>query len=388
VKITYLLNCFPNISETFISDEIYTLVKAGTEVEIFSLQTPEKNIVHDNAQYLIDKGLVHYLAVPSKKSKLISLLSAILTKPIGIFRLFRAELPTWIKLEGVSYANQIMHSKPQFIHSHFADKSTQIAHIINIVNRVPYSFTTHGYDVFFEPPDNYMDLVRLATFIYAISNFNAEYLHTTFLIPKSKILVNYCGIDLSLFTASTPRLINKALPIKILTIARLHAVKGHKVLLEAMASFKQDNEQAFELWLAGDGPLRQELEAMVKDLRLQNEVKFLGNQSQSQVRELISSSDLFVLPSLSEGLPICLMEAMAGYLPVIAPDLNGIPELIANNENGLLFERGNAERLKQAITQALSPTTDLLTMAEKARHTVEQSFSIERNVRTKFNLPG
>jgi glycosyltransferase involved in cell wall biosynthesis len=386
LKIIYLLNSFPNISETFISDEIYSLLKQGVCIEIYSLHNPEQLFVHDNAQKIIDQGCVHYLSEPTKTDKLKGLLYVLLKKPLRAFKLIKSSFPTWLFLEAISYKNIIKPSKFDFFHCHFADKSAQIAYVFNQLDHSQFSITTHGYDIFFQPPDNYFDLGVAAENIFAISNFNANYLHQTFLIPKDKIQTQYCGIDLSHFDRikTSVRSINE--PIKILTVARLHPVKGHSFLLDAIKKFKNENDVDFQLIWAGDGAEKAALENKVALLDLKEHVLFLGAQSQEEVRELIYNCDLFLLTSLSEGLPICLMEAMAGYLPVIAPNLNGIPELIDDRKSGLLFERLNVNSLLDALTFYLNNTEVVNDMIAQARQKIEHSFSINSNVKTKFKL--
>jgi len=117
------------------------------------------------------------------------------------------------------------------------------------------------------------------------------------------------------------------------TVGRLATQKGHSYLLEAIARVVNEFPNAKFLF-AGDGPLRAELETRVDALNIRNYVWFLGIRN--DIPLLLSMCDGFILPSLWEGLPIALLEAMYAGLPVIATDVEGVDEIIKDGENGLL----------------------------------------------------
>lgn len=128
--------------------------------------------------------------------------------------------------------------------------------------------------------------------------------------------------------------------------ARLVPVKGHTVLLEALQLLKNDFPH-FECWLAGDGYLKERLEAKVKELELQDHVLFLGDRN--DIPSLMRVADAMILPSLQDNLPFSVMEAQVVGLPVIGSIAGGIPEMIEDGETGLLFEKGNSKALKKQI---------------------------------------
>ena len=142
-------------------------------------------------------------------------------------------------------------------------------------------------------------------------------------------------------------------------------------------SLTEDYLPETKLYLAGDGPLRGALEKQVQALGLKGRVIFLGKLPNEQLPALLNKCEVFVLPSLYEGNPKALLEAMACGLPCLTSDIEGINEIIKHNENGLL-----AKPLKDEIKKALSLLLRDKFFAEQlglqARETIEKGFALEQ----------
>ncbi|EHO21504.1 hypothetical protein HMPREF9466_00361 [Fusobacterium necrophorum subsp. funduliforme 1_1_36S] len=121
--------------------------------------------------------------------------------------------------------------------------------------------------------------------------------------------------------------------IILCSIGELTARKNHKIILQAL--FKLNNKNIHYM-IIGQGRLKQALYDLVKKLKLESQVHFLGYRT--DIKELLSISDLYVFPSIQEGLPVALMEAMATGLPIIASNIRGNRDLIQNGRNGFLVE--------------------------------------------------
>lgn len=154
----------------------------------------------------------------------------------------------------------------------------------------------------------------------------------------------------------------------VLTAARLHPQKGHAYLLAAAA---QVPDATFVF--AGDGPLRAELEAHARDLGVADRVLFLGERA--DVPELLTAVDLVVLPSLFEGLPVSVLEAMAAERPVIATAIGGTDEAVTHERSGLLVPPRNPEALASAIRRLRSDPEFARRLAQAGRERVEREFS-------------
>jgi glycosyltransferase involved in cell wall biosynthesis len=149
------------------------------------------------------------------------------------------------------------------------------------------------------------------------------------------------------------------------------------VLLDAMAALARSHPEA-RLTLVGDGPDRAALEARAAELGLENRVTFAGYRDQDGVAEALAGSDIFVLPSFAEGLPVVLMEALAARCAVVATRIAGIPELVRHGETGLLVPPGEAAALAQAVAQLLDDPALRARLAEAGRAAVEAEFDLGR----------
>jgi glycosyltransferase involved in cell wall biosynthesis len=164
---------------------------------------------------------------------------------------------------------------------------------------------------------------------------------------------------------------------RLLFVGRLASVKGLPVLLEALAEIVKDRPDV-KLTIAGDGPDRAALESMAARLNLTANVAFSGYRSQAQVRELLQQTDVFVLPSFAEGVPVVLMEAMAAGVPVVTTRIAGIPELVEDGVSGSLTSPGDAQNLRSAIVRLLEDPDLRRRFGREGRKTIEDQFDINK----------
>jgi glycosyltransferase involved in cell wall biosynthesis len=156
----------------------------------------------------------------------------------------------------------------------------------------------------------------------------------------------------------------------VLVPARLTAQKGHSVLIRAAPAVA-----GAKFVFAGDGPDRAALAALVLQLGLNDRVTFLGHRR--DIPELIAAADVVVLPSLYEGLPLAVLEAMAAGKPVIGSRIPGVLEIITDGADGILFESGNASDLARALNEVLADSSKASRLGAAARRTVSARFSAE-----------
>ena len=149
------------------------------------------------------------------------------------------------------------------------------------------------------------------------------------------------GIDLERFKDLSRATIRKRLKIEdevkiIIFVGSLRPVKGVRYLIEAMRVIR-DKDNNIKLLLVGDGEEREYLEKLVEDLDLEKCVRFIGRVQNEEVPGYMAATDVFVLPSLSEGFPVAVVEAMGSGLPIIATKVGGLPEIIKNGEIDLII---------------------------------------------------
>jgi len=161
----------------------------------------------------------------------------------------------------------------------------------------------------------------------------------------------------------------------VLAIGRLSREKGHAVLLRALQQLRS-NPRKWKLVLVGMGPERETLMRLARSLGLSERVLFAG--AHADVRPFYATADVFVLPSLSEGSPNVLLEAMAAKLPIAATKAGGNPEIILHNETGLLVPIGDPQSLASAITQLLGEPDLASRFAEAACARATREFSVEQ----------
>jgi len=140
--------------------------------------------------------------------------------------------------------------------------------------------------------------------------------------------------------------------IAILFVGRLHPIKGVAYLIEAMPVIIRKHPKV-KLFLVGDGEERQRLESLVAKLDLDKHTTFIGQIPNEKVSQYMAASDVFVLPSLSEGLPVVTLEAIACGLPIVVTDIAGISEIIKDGENGFLVEPENSVEIAEKVLMLL-----------------------------------
>jgi glycosyltransferase involved in cell wall biosynthesis len=160
-----------------------------------------------------------------------------------------------------------------------------------------------------------------------------------------------------------------------LAVGRLVYEKGHEFLVEAMSTVTRSDSHAIA-GICGAGPLHDQLQAQIEKLNLQGKVKLLGQWD--AVPDLLAASDVFVLPSRWEGLPMALLEGMMAGLPVIATRVEGVDEVVQPGVHGLLVPLESPAELAQAIIQLLGSPQDRERMGRAARERVLSSYTTDR----------
>jgi len=378
-SICYVLRSFPLPSETFIANEAITVRDLGNKVAILYLHEGNTDVVHPVAQSLIDTCQVKQISQIGWLKILRYLLSFMMASPLRTFRtliqafkskarwsFFQALEPAWW-----CYAN-----KNDFIHAHFADVNFLYAAAISSWSKIPFGITTHGYDLRENPIGHEFvtTLFKQASLVVTISNYNKNFMAKAYGLDHDLINVIHCGIDLSKFKCLTRHAHLTGMPIHLLNVGRLVPEKGHTYLLKALAVLK-DNNVPFELDIVGGGPLLKTLRDEVSVLGIAQFVHFHGAQSEGFVREMHARCNLFVLPSISEGLPVAIMEALALCTPVIATRITGIPELIKHGETGILVEPEDTLGLARSITEIYRDPKILVPFMGLGRNVVEREFN-------------
>lgn len=340
-RIAYVLNIFPKISETFIAGEIAELRRRGAEIRILSLLPPRNESQHSIIQ------------------------------SAGLDRL--------TSYDRAAFGEIVREFEPDLLHAHFAKEATEKARELSLEFSVPYCFTAHGYDIHRKPPPDFYERAMAARAVITVSKANARYINETFRVPESHIHVVPCGIDTSYFCPAAQKSQTADATPLIVCVARLVEVKNLPLLLQACALLRKRGAE-FRCVIVGDGPLRENLLRLRADLGVDGLVEMPGAMDQSEVLKYWQRASIGVLTSDNEGMPICLMEAAACAVPVVATRVGGIPELVQDGLTGLLRCQGNANEIADALDLLLRDPELRKRMGMASRLRAEQHFSVVRQV--------
>jgi glycosyltransferase involved in cell wall biosynthesis len=278
----------------------------------------------------------------------------------------------------------VLHSHNHLVH-HYGVVAGKLAGVPVLVNtrhgseRV-MSSSPAGSFVSTIPVDRRSDLIYRATLpfvdsVVLISEATRRFYVQHRGVPASKARVILNGAHLEKFLGSPAHPGSSPPRVRFGTAARLVPVKDHYSLLRAFATVVREIPHA-ELAIAGDGPLRQELEAFTRKLNLTERVTFVG--ALPDTPKFLSELDIFVLSSLSEGMPISLLEAMAAGLPIVSTRAGGVDEVAIEGKNAFLAEPADVEGLAQAMIK-MAKRRDLAEMGALGRVKVKTGFRIENS---------
>lgn len=242
--------------------------------------------------------------------------------------------------------------------------------------KIPHICTVHGSDINLYPFRNKLSylltkyVLKQSDYIVTVSN---KLKKKTLLIinAANNTSVIYNGADIEKFKPIPKEVARHKLGMKetnniILFIGNLKAVKGVNYLLEAFAKLQEDKGKEIRLFLIGDGEEKDKLILLTKSLKIENKVFFFGRRPHSEIPLWLNIADIFVLPSISEGFPTIIPEAMMCGIPVLASNVGGIPEIMTDSKTGYLVEPGNINQIKDRVKLLLDNKSVRQTISKTA----------------------
>ncbi|MDJ0696718.1 glycosyltransferase [Mastigocoleus sp. MO_188.B34] len=394
MKIAFVLNKFPLLSETFILNQITGLIDLGHEVDIYANQIGDISKIHPDVDKYHLLKRTFYIGRPKNRiGKLSKIIVLLITKfflnPIVFLKSINitkyGDLASNLVL---FYATGYLvgkEAKYDIIHCHFGPNGLKSAFLrdIGVISGKLIS-TFHGYDI-----TNYLEekgervydpLFKLGDLFLPISEswkIRLEKLGCT-----KKILVHRMGIDCNKFTFSVHENPNND-RIRIVSIARLVEKKGIEYGIRAVAKLliKKSN---ITYTIVGDGLLRENLEILIDELGIGEQVNLVGWKHQEEVVSILKDSDLMLAPSITskngdcEGVPVVLMEAMAMGLVIVSTQHSGIPELVKDGITGFLVPEKDVESLAERMEYLINHPTIRLGMGKAGRKQVEENYNINK----------
>ena len=388
--VAVLLSRFPTVTETFILREVDEMERQGQRVRLVPMLQEHPPVIHDAALPWTTRALyTKYLSLPI----VLANLRALLRRPVRYLTLFARLVAGTILRPGtlartvaifpksVYLAGQLSREGIRHVHAHYATHPSTMALIIASLSNITFSFTVHAHDIQLDRSLLGWKLSE-TRFVRSISDYNKRFLEQLYPQSRGKIMVVHVGIEPGTYEASARHFQNTTTGIpNVLCVAAHRPYKGLPVLIEACRILR-DQGLHFRCDVLGHGPMREELEAMIRDRGVENVIHLLGAKPEHVVAEMMGEAALFVLPSIiapdgqMEGIPVVLMEAMASSKAVVSTSIAGIPELVEHGVTGLLVPPGDAQALAAAMRTLLEDRTRAQQMGRRGQEKVRAEFTL------------
>lgn len=400
-RVGYVFRMFPQLSETFVANEVLGLERLGIDLRLYSYRRPRAQVPHECVRSI--RAPLYYLPDPLDRHpwQLLRAQGAIARLEPARYRAtlrwvagntLRVRKPdTWRRfLQAACVAASARRAGVQHLHAHFAHGATRVAMIASMLTGIPFSFTAHAYDIFTAKRSYLKKKIEAAAYVVTCTRSNQEHLQELVAAEtRHKVKLVYHGVDLAKFTPGPAR--ERDTEPLVLAVGRLVEKKGLPELLRACSVLRRRG-CAFRCLILGEGPQRPLLEARVRELGLQATVSLPGALSQEELLGFYRRATVFALPCRvlpngdRDGIPNVLLEAMAVGVPVVATAVSGIPELIEDRDNGLLLKDTDGDQLADALERLLTDAALRRRLAAGGRATVEQRFDAGRAVRALVDL--
>jgi colanic acid/amylovoran biosynthesis glycosyltransferase len=342
LTIAYLANQFPSAVEPYVLEEINELRRRSIRVLAGTVKRPSAG---DGTRCQPDIALqpvsifllLHATWLCLRRWTRISplLRRVIVEGHESLSQRIKAVFHTWL---GACYALTLAPHHVDHIHVHHGYFGSWIALTAARLLDTGFSMTLHGSDLLIHAA--YLDVkLTHCRFCLTVSEYNRRYILENYPeVEPSKLIVSRLGVAFD-EAPSQHRHTPRSPRFSLLAVGRLHEVKDHVFLVKACAQLHAAGAD-FECIIAGEGTERSRLESLIHKLDLDRQITLLGHVKHEQLDSLYDRTDLVVLTSRSEGLPLVLMEAMARGKIVLAPAITGIPELIIPGKTGFLYQPG------------------------------------------------
>ncbi|MDE1493765.1 glycosyltransferase family 4 protein [Xenorhabdus bovienii] len=359
---------------------VYVITKAD---EIGGAQVHVRDLAH-----AMKKDNHNVTVIVGEDGALVKQLKAMGVQTIILPSLIRNISPLKDILCAYQLRKIINHIKPDIVTLH-SSKAGIVGRLALIFSQIPVIFTAHGWAfaeginerkrktfIFIEWLFSYL-VDKIITVSHQDKTLALKYKISS----EDKQIVIHNGIPD--FENNINNLSNSKTDniIRIITVARFSEQKDHSTLLKSFSLLKNKN---WNLTLVGKGPLLPSIKNLAEELKIADKVSFLGERH--DVEELLKKSDIFILSSDWEGLPISIIEAMKQSLPVIASDVGGINELVQNNESGFLIKRKDYIHMKEKLEILIENESMRKEMGIQARKKYISDFTFNQMFTKTLNL--
>ena len=348
--------------ESFVIPEVRGLISSGMEVMVFPV-LPQRKIWHESLCDLVES--CHVISTFSFKIIWFAL-HCLANKPLtaihAVYSVLKSSRSIKILLKNITIIPRSLAAATIFtkygidhIHAHWGARTATLALLVSKITSIPWSFTAHRWDIY---ENNLLNQkIESAAFVRCISRKGRDDIIAISGASRemaSKVRVIHMGVSLPGGQCAPKSMGDRRLRIAV--PANMLPVKGHRYLIEAITLLLEAGDIDVTCAFLGDGPLENGLRQQVNDAGLQSVITFPGRVAHDLLMEAYRHGkfNVVVLPSINtddgqyEGIPVCLIEAMAHFLPVISTRTGSIPELV-DEETGILVEEKNPYELAAAL---------------------------------------
>lgn len=370
MNIIYFLNFYPTKHKIVAHDEMLEMTRRGHQITVVAVWGGEKEKI-SNLPFK-----VYYLENKIRIFQNLLLLFRYKQKYVKHFVLLNKYLGIQDSLKFLSSYNQLLQIKTDRVHAHFASNAALKGYLFSQFINVKFSCTGHGSELLLYPEPYLPELIRNSRPFITISKYNQKLLSEHYQISQDIIKINYCGVDTEYFKRSGVPYPDE---FTIVSVTALREIKGVQYLIEAGKLLKTQIDN-FKCLIIGSGEEYANLMRLINHYKLEKTVQLLGAVESDKIRNYLLKATVFVLPSLSEGIPISVMEAMAMELPVIATNITGLPEIIDDGVNGYLVPPKNTRALADKIFYLYNNPEKQISLGKAALKTIKEKFNLTKNV--------
>lgn len=392
--IAYISQAFPSLTTTFVYREIVGLQQQGVSVTPFSIwRVPSESVPPETREVAAET--INLFPAPWSRVLGGHVYSAA-RHPLRYLRLgaflstrrgekWANRYKAWL---AAYMAREISRRGLKHIHAHFASSPASVAMAAARLAGISFSFTAHAIDIFAHRV-MLAEKLREARFVIAISEYNKRIMSELVPEASAKIHVVHCGVDPDVFAPDESRA--DGTPPVLLAVGQMREKKGLKYLVEASRLLAERGID-FKCVIVGGGEGLDDLKAQVAESGLDGRVSLTGPLFQSEVRARLRTADVFVLPCVvaadgdQDGIPVSLVEAMAGELPVVSTHVSGIPELVTDGHEGLLVPPRDAAALARALERLIGDPLLRRQLGRNARSKVLSQFDLDQNVQNLIQI--
>lgn len=390
--IAFILKGYPRLSETFIAQEIRALERRGLKLRLYSLRHPTDRVrhpIHDEISAPVTY-LPEYLH--REPMRVLSAWWRARRRPAyrSVRRLWLDDLRRDFSRNRVRRFGQALVLAEELaddvtrLHAHFLHTPASVARYAARLRALPFSVSAHAKDIWTSPAWEKREKLEACDFAVTCTRANFE--HLSALAPEGRVTLVYHGVDLERFPPPPPYAAvrdggNAAAPVNILSIGRAVEKKGYDDLLDALALLPKN--LAWRFVHIGGGPLLPALRARADALGLAARIEWRGAQPQTTVLSALREADLFVLASRratsgdQDGLPNVLIEALSQARAVLATLFAAVPELITDDETGLLTPPADPKALATALERLIRDPALRERLGAAGFDHVRQHFALE-----------